>query len=117
MLRVFALFLGLRGRLVLKEGLVRVAAMQRHQERLVTEGGLDVLDRGAGFVADSAKNEDFLVGLVVADHAHGVVAYVVHTLAVHGVLHVQPDLLVQHEQHEVVDERRKVLFAERFVSA
>ena len=59
---------------ILEQRLALLSLVQRHEERLVAQTGLDVLtfDR----VLDSAKDQHLLVGLVITDQRHTMIANV-----------------------------------------
>ena len=59
---------------ILEQRLALLSLVQRHEERLVAQTGLDVLafDR----VLDSAKDQHLLVGLVIANQGHAMIANV-----------------------------------------
>lgn len=66
---------------------------------------------------NAAEDDDLLAALAVADHSHRVVADEVHLVAVVRVLDADPDLLVQQEQVNVIEQRGNVLLAEAVVTA
>ena len=72
------------------------------EEGLVAETGSDVFHPFTDLVRDSAEDEYLFVLLIVSDHAHAMVAKVRDAVAVDGVLDVQPHLLVQHEEEQIV---------------
>ena len=74
------------------------------EEGLVAETGSDVFHPFTDLVRDSAEDEYLFVLLIVSDHAHAMVPHVVDPVTVHGVLDMEPHLLVEQEQDEVVQE-------------
>lgn len=68
-------------------------------------------------VADSTEDQHALIRVSIRDHAHGMVADEVHPVAVEAVLDVDPHLLVQQEQMQVIQKRSDVHLAKVVVSA
>ena len=59
---------------ILEQRLALLSLVQRHEERLVAQTGLDVL--AFARVLDSAKDQHLLVGLVITDQGHAMIANV-----------------------------------------
>lgn len=72
---------------------------------------------GSNPVRDTAKDENFLVGLVVGNNRHALITNVINALGSDREFNLEPELLVQKEQEDVVEERGRVYFAHLVVSA
>ena len=57
---------------ILEQRLALLSLVQRDEERLIAQTGLDVLAFDS--VLDSAKNQHLLVGLFIADQGHAVIS-------------------------------------------
>lgn len=76
-----------------QNGEALVPLLDLHQVGLVGDSGLHLLVLYC--VLDAPKQDDPLVGTAVAHHRDARVADVIQALRSHGVLHLQPHLLVQ----------------------
>ena len=71
---------------------------------------------GADTVSNASEDQNLFHRIVVGDNRHALVADEVDALGCDRVLHLQPELLIQEEQIDVVEEGRSILLAHLVVT-
>lgn len=66
---------------------------------------------------DAAENDDLFVGFIVGDDAHRVIVNVVKFVRVITKLQLDPNLLIEQEQINVIKQWSHILFAEAVITA
>ena len=86
----------------LEQWFCSISTIQCYQEGLIAESRPYVFNAISNLVWNASKNEYLFVGLVITNNSHTMVTHVCKSIAIDRILHIEPDLLIEHEQDQVV---------------